>query len=172
MYTVDYTPPLAKIASYAPQLARAVDEILAATGAKRLVLIGHSMGGLVSRAYMDQFGGDKVAHVVTLGTPHLGTWMTRFAIGPNLRDMDENSAWLAGLREREAARSAHPYENFSCLYTHHDNLVAPQSNAVLPGATSIAVSGIGHVSLVLSVDVVAHVTGVLERVPGTGLPAG
>lgn len=163
VYTVDYTPPFAPIATYAPQIARAIDEILLATGAKRLVLIGHSMGGLVSRAYLDQFGGDKVVHVITLGTPHLGTWMTNLAVGPNVRDMAEDGPWLAGLREREAARSAHLYANFTCAYTYHDNLVASQTNAALPSAKYIALSGIGHLSLVLSSGVVRHVLAVLER---------
>ena len=128
------------------------------------MLIGHSMGGLVSRAYLDQFGGDKVAHVITLGAPHLGTWMARFGVGPNVRNMAEDSAWLAELRQREAARSARPYANFTCVYTYHDNLVTPQTNAALPGAETIALSGIGHVSLVLSGGVVSLVLNTLERV--------
>lgn len=163
VYTVDCTPPFAQIASYAPQIARAVDEILGATGAKRTVLIGHSMGGLVSRAYLDQFGTDKVEHVITLGTPHLGTWMTNFAVGPNVRNMSEGSPWLAGLREREIARSSQPYANFTCVYTYHDNLVTPQTNAALRGAEHIPLSGIGHVSLALSSVVINHVLGTLER---------
>ena len=163
VYTLDYTPPLARIASYAPQVARAIDEVLAAAGAGQLVLVGHSMGGLVARAYLDQFGGDKIRHVITLGTPHLGTWMARLALGPNLRDMDLDSVWLEGLREREAARSPRPYANFTCLCTYHDNLVTPQTNAMLPGAESIALSGVGHLSLGLSERVVGKVAGVLER---------
>ncbi|MFS8085963.1 MAG: esterase/lipase family protein, partial [Acidobacteriota bacterium] len=163
VYTVDCTPPFTQIANYAPQLACAVDEILQATGTKRLVLIGHSMGGLISRAYLDQFGADKIAHVITLGTPHLGTWMTRLGVGPNVHDMAEDSPWLAGLRGREAARSAQPYAKFTCIYTYHDNLVTPQNNATLPGAMNIALSGIGHLSLVLSSGVVERVLGALER---------
>jgi triacylglycerol lipase len=164
VYTVDCTPPFTQIANYAPQIARAVDEILEATGAKRLVLIGHSQGGLVSRAYLDQFGADKVVHVITLGTPHLGTWMANFAVGPNVRNMAVDGPWLAGLHEREGARSTQPYANFTCVYTCHDNLVTPQTNAALPGAEQIALSGIGHLSLALSSGVVKHVLGVLERV--------
>ncbi|MEO8137580.1 MAG: alpha/beta fold hydrolase, partial [Betaproteobacteria bacterium] len=140
VFTVDVTPPFSHIANFAPQVARAVDEILAATGSDRLVLIGHSMGGLVARAYLDQSGRDKVAHVITLGSPHHGTWMTRFALGPNLRDMDRDSGWLSALREREARRSPQPYANFTCVYTLHDNLVAPQTSAVLPGAEQIVLS--------------------------------
>ena len=121
------------------------------------------MGGLVCRAYVDRFGANKVAHVITLGTPHQGTWMTKLGISPNVRDMAESSPWLAGLREREAARSAHPYVNFCCIFTYHDNLVTPQTNAVLPGAEMIALSGIGHLSLALSGRVLDNVLNVLAR---------
>jgi pimeloyl-ACP methyl ester carboxylesterase len=163
VFTVDCTPPLTRIANYAPQISRAVDEILGATDAKRLVLIGHSMGGLVARAYLDEFGADKVAHVITLGTPHRGTWMTKLGVSPAVRDMAEDSPWLAGLREREAARAAHPYAQYTCIYTHHDNLVTPQTNALLPGAQAIALSGIGHLSLALSSAVAVQVLRALGR---------
>lgn len=163
VYTVDCTPPFTKVANYARQIARAVDEILEASGADRLVLVGHSMGGLVSRAYLDQFGSGKVAHVITLGTPHLGTWMSHFGVSQNVRDMAEDSRWLDKLREREAGRSDDPYANFTCIYTYHDNLVTPQANAALPGAELIALSGIGHLSLALSGRVVQKVVAVLER---------
>jgi triacylglycerol esterase/lipase EstA (alpha/beta hydrolase family) len=167
VYALDCTPPLARIAGYAPQVARAMDEILAATGARQVVLIGHSMGGLVCRAYIDQFGTGKVAHIITLGTPHGGTWMTQLGLGPGVRNMDVQSGWLAGLREREAAGSATPYANFTCIFTYHDNLVTPQINATLPGANQIALSGIGHVSLVLSNAVLGHVLHVLDHLPVT-----
>ena len=164
VFTVDVTPPFARIDDFAPQAARAVDEILAATGADRVILIGHSMGGLVARAYLDQFGDGKVAHVITLGSPHQGTWMTRFALGPNLRNMDLNSRWLAGLREREAQRAPQPYTGFTCVYTLHDNLVTPQKNATLPGAEVIRLSGVGHLSMALSRPVFERVAAVLARV--------
>ncbi len=164
VFTVDVTPPFARIDAFAPQAARAVDEILAATGADRVILIGHSMGGLVARAYIDQFGEGKVAHVITLGSPHQGTWMTRFALGPNLRNMDLGSRWLNALRQREAGRAPQPYACFTCVYTLHDNLVTPQKNAALPGAAAIRLSGIGHLSMVLSTAVIAHVVAVLDRV--------
>ena len=66
--------------------------------------------------------------------------------------------WLTSLGGLEGKRSATPYEKFTCIFTYHDNLVAPQLNAVLPGSKAIALSGIGHLSLVLSPAVVRHVT--------------
>jgi len=161
-FAMDYTPWFATIDSYVPQVEAAIEEIIAATGASRVVIVAHSMGGLVARAYIARCGHAKVAHVVTLGTPHRGTWMTRFVFTPNVRNMAEDSAWLQGLREREAARGSDPYAAFTCLYTYHDNLVTPQRNATLPGASEIAVAGIGHLSLALSGRILREVEAVLR----------
>ena len=62
----------------------------------------------------------------------------------------------------QAARPAEIRPAFTCLFTYHDNLVTPQTNAVLPGSRPVALSGIGHLSLLLSRDVVGHVTAVLQ----------
>jgi pimeloyl-ACP methyl ester carboxylesterase len=162
-FALDCTPWYAHIDAYPTQLARAIDEVLAATGASQVAIVGHSMGGLIARAYLDGFGDARVARVITLGTPHQGTWMTRFGFTANVRDMAETSAWLASLRERESRRSPEPYAKFTCVFTWHDNLVTPQGNAVLPGAAQVAVSGIGHLSLALSPKVVKLVARDLEN---------
>ena len=69
-------------------VADAVAEILAATGAPEIVLVGHSMGGLAAREYLQNpeywpTGPDGVAHhrvakLVTSGTPHNGS---NFSVG-------------------------------------------------------------------------------------------
>src|SRR5574340_261596 len=65
IYTVNYGPPLADIEHFAEQLGAKIEAICAATGAPRVVLIGHSMGGLVARAYLRRFGGRRVERLVT-----------------------------------------------------------------------------------------------------------
>jgi pimeloyl-ACP methyl ester carboxylesterase len=62
------------------ELARLLDELISAwpTGVEELMLVGHSMGGLVARSachYAEQDGrrwADSVRHVFCLGSPHLG----------------------------------------------------------------------------------------------------
>jgi pimeloyl-ACP methyl ester carboxylesterase len=56
-------------------------------GNKRVVLLAHSMGGLVARSMMQEYvfrdgqrGGDKVLHLITLGTAHHGTPLADAAI--------------------------------------------------------------------------------------------
>jgi pimeloyl-ACP methyl ester carboxylesterase len=162
VYTMDCTPPVSPIARYGDQVRDAVDEIIDATGASQLVLIGHSQGGVTIRAYLDRHGDARVAKVITLGSPHRGTFLARLAIGPNAVDMREGSEWLSGVTSRERERARLPYTRFSCVFTYHDNLVSPQENALLPGAKAIALSGIGHLSLALSPTVLRHVVSELE----------
>ena len=163
VFTVDCTPWYGRIEGFVPQLARAIDEVLAATGAAEVTLIGHSMGGLISRAYLDRFGTSKVNRVITLGSPHQGTWMAQLMFTPNVRDMREGSSFLTALAERESRREPSAHARFTCVLTHHDNLVTPHRNALLPGADRIELSGVGHLSLAFSPRVLAAVVEVLER---------
>jgi pimeloyl-ACP methyl ester carboxylesterase len=58
----------------AQRAAEGIDRIAAATRAKGIDVVGHSMGGLVA-SYLAKHidGGEHVRRVVTLGTPHRGT---------------------------------------------------------------------------------------------------
>ena len=51
-------------------LAARIEEILRATGQEKIVVVAHSMGGLVTRAYMAQVGAKHIARFITLGAPH------------------------------------------------------------------------------------------------------
>ncbi len=69
-------------------LGKMIQEVLNYTGAEKVVLVGHSMGGLCIREYLQRTNssgvhtnwvdpylpdGHKVARVATYGTPHLGS---------------------------------------------------------------------------------------------------
>lgn len=66
--------PVNTIAFRASQLAQQIDEILEETGASKVNLIAHSMGGLDARYLISSLGyGDKVASLTTIATPHQGS---------------------------------------------------------------------------------------------------
>ncbi|HXZ95068.1 MAG TPA: alpha/beta fold hydrolase, partial [Dehalococcoidia bacterium] len=65
------------IATYASRLAKAVDEISELTGNSLCSIVAYSMGGLVARHYIATGGKSRVAKLLTLATPHMGT--LRFA---------------------------------------------------------------------------------------------
>ena len=56
----------------AADLGRLVDQTLRETGAGQVVLIGHSLGGLVARDYMVSGGASRVKALIAIGTPWLG----------------------------------------------------------------------------------------------------
>jgi triacylglycerol esterase/lipase EstA (alpha/beta hydrolase family) len=150
---VDLEPVTADIDHYAGQIASAVRHLLAATGAQQLVIVAHSMGGLAARAYLRTHGDAAVAKLVTLGTPHHGTALASFGIGENARQMRRRSLWLAALDSADMGRR----ERITSIWSHHDNIIAPQDSCRLPGARNIEVGGIGHVALAGDALVLSHV---------------
>jgi pimeloyl-ACP methyl ester carboxylesterase len=54
------------------QLAKTIENIKKITGVKNIILIGHSMGGLASRAYIQNEQSSGVQKLITIDTPHLG----------------------------------------------------------------------------------------------------
>ena len=161
-HAVDLEPVLADIDSYVPQIERAADALCVATGQARIIVIGHSMGGLVARAWIRQSGEAKLARLITLGTPHCGTCLAQFAPGLNSRQMQRGARNGYDGRNRSAAdkpvtcsewlTALHAVQSGSQLslvsiYSHHDNIVAPAESAVVDGAVNLGFAGIGHVAL-------------------------
>ena len=147
-------PAFGRIDDWVPAIEAAVAALTARTGRPPL-LVAHSMGGLAARAWLashaDPAQADaRVRQVVTIGTPHHGTWMARFGHTPNARQMRQGHRWLAELAAREpAARSA----RFTCFYGHADNIVFPASMATLPGADNRHLAGVAHVAMAFRPEV-------------------
>jgi pimeloyl-ACP methyl ester carboxylesterase len=160
VYTLSYGPPLASIEAFAEETAAKVDSIIGATGARSVVLVGHSMGGLVARAYLRRYGGRKARCLVTFGTPHHGSVHSWVAPGACLAQMHPGSAWLAELNRDEGAPL--PVRTLS-LWSWHDSMVAPQTSARLAGAANVELTGIGHNTLLANDEVFSLVAGEIER---------
>ena len=140
VFTCDQ-PAFASLDAMGVRLARRIDEVLAATGAQRLTLVAHSMGGLVCRAYLRRFGGDRVEALVTMGSPHHGTFHAYLANGENGQQMRPGNRWL-----RELNDAVVPVP-FTSIYSVHDTVISPQDSSVMPGADNVCLSAIGHVSM-------------------------
>ncbi|MFC5480873.1 alpha/beta fold hydrolase [Massilia suwonensis] len=163
---IDLEPVGGAIDDYVPLLECAVNDLCAATGAPRVAIVAHSMGGLVARAWMRVHGSARVARIVTLGTPHHGTALANFGPGANAAQMrrsrGEASDWLRALADSEdAARRA----LVTSIFSHHDNIVSPQTSSVLPGARNIALGGVGHVALGCNGRVLDTVMAELDALP-------
>ena len=147
-YGIDLEPPGAAIDDFAPQVHAAVEHLCAATGSTQVIILAHSMGGLVARAYLRRHGSDRIARVITLGTPHHGTVLADLGPGSNAVQMRCGSDWLGTLHTFETADDANLQRNLFCsIYSVHDNIVAPQNSSELPGARNLVFGAIGHVAL-------------------------
>lgn len=141
---VNLEPVFGSIDDYAHTIEQAVVRVTAATG-RPPVLVCHSMGGLVARAWLRTAAADaRVAHVITIGSPHGGTWLGRFSRAVNGRQMVLGGEWLGalGTSEQEDRR-----KSFTCWYSNCDNIVFPASTATLPGADNRFVPGVSHVAM-------------------------
>lgn len=73
-YTVTFSAPELPVIQQGRELAVMIDRIQAITGTETVVLVGHSMGGLAAREYLQSaYYGNDVRACMTVGTPHLGS---------------------------------------------------------------------------------------------------
>ena len=141
---VDLEPVFGSIDDYGRIVREGIDRLRARTGAPRVALVCHSMGGLATRACVRDFGMEGVERVVTIGSPHQGTLNAHRGLGRNAAQMRPGSDWLAAL---EASEGAGLRERLTVILSRHDNVVVPQALQTLPGARTIVFDGIGHVRL-------------------------
>ncbi len=140
-FTIDLEPPVGDIDDYAGQLARRIDEVCETTGSSHVLVIGHSMGGLVARACLQNIAGPgRIAKLITLGSPHHGSGLAYWGVGSHDRQLLPGSPWLQALNRDE---SKAPRAPIISIFTRHDNFVAPQDSSVLAHATNVPLAGIG-----------------------------
>jgi len=143
---LDLEPPRAGIDDFGRLVAAEAGALAARTGCPRITVIAHSMGGLAARAALRHAPDAPIGHVVTIGTPHRGTWHARFGRGVCATQMVPDNPWLAALCAAERPDVA---DRCTCIASHHDNIVCPVGRALLPGAAAtLVVSRVAHMALV------------------------
>ena len=147
---VSLEPVFASIDDYVPQVERAVLRLEATTGLAPII-VAHSMGGLVARAWLRSRASHKrsdgtgeAARLITIGTPHRGTWLARLAMAANARQMRIDSAWMTDLAAREPATL---HDLITSWWSECDQIVYPPPTAVFPGSEARQLRGVGHIAL-------------------------
>lgn len=169
LYALNYSPLTEDISAVADRLGVLIDEVCQQTGYERVHIIGHSMGGLVARYYVQRLGGDRHVHTVcTLGTPHEGTLPARLIPWPVIRQMRPGSPLITELSE--PARGCRT--RFIAIWSDLDQLVLPQRNARIQHpdlrARNVLIRGIGHMSLPVDRRVVNEITRALAHLDHDG----
>jgi len=125
----------AGIPAMAEQLKREVDARFGPR--ERFVLVGFSMGGLISRHYLQELGGAKRCDAFfTISTPHHGTVMANMWYGEGARQMRPGSPWLANLAATENRLGKIPIVSYR---TCADLVIIPSSSSLWDRAENLTI---------------------------------
>lgn len=173
--SLNYSPLTDDIRRVSRRLSLLVDSVCRETGYERVHIIGHSMGGLVARYYVQRMGGDKRVHtLVTLGSPHSGSAYAKLLPHPIARQLRPGGDIVSELSEPAAGCRTRMVAFWSDL----DQIIIPQRNAriVHPDliARNVFIRGVGHMSLPVNGRVVHQICTTLAHLDtdGTTLAAG
>jgi triacylglycerol lipase len=121
----------------ARQIQAQVAAVRAQTGAAKVDIVGFSLGGMVARVYLQELGGAaEVERLVTISSPHQGSWMAYFrwnALGAELRPgstiyqrLNGDLSALSGVR-------------MTSIWTPFDLMILPAWSSLLPGARDVRI---------------------------------
>lgn len=139
----------------AAQLATYVEQVRSRTGAAKVDVVAHSMGGLNSRQYLKFHGGTNyVDDWASLGSPHHGTTWAYGCISTPCVEMRPGSAFLSNLNAGDETPGA---VNYGSWYSPCDELIEPKTSPVLSGAKNTQTACLGHLALITDATVYTQV---------------
>ena len=186
VYTLNLEPLLGGIDSMVPVLGRRIEQVCKQANASQVIIVAHSMGGLVTRRYMVNSMATavptamatttaitlpmphegvnetpmRVKRFITLGSPHHGSEMSGFSIGQCVREMRLASPWLRALEQAEAGMEHPPTLS---IYTLNDDLIYPPESSKLDWAHNIPVAAVGHVSMLFSKPIAERIIAEIRK---------
>ena len=169
VWTMNYHVLTHDVRAAAKRLAATVEAICEQTGYERIHVIGHSMGGIIARYYVQRMGGDARVHtLVTLGSPHGGTRAARLLPRGVLRQLTARSDVIAEL----ATPAPGCRTRFVSFWSDLDALISPKSSARIdhPDLTvrNVFVRGVGHMSLPIDSRVTREIAATLAQLDHQG----
>jgi pimeloyl-ACP methyl ester carboxylesterase len=172
VHAVNYSVLTGDVRAAAEKLHDHVERLRERTGAEKVHVVGHSLGGMIARYYVQRLGGcAAVDTLVTLGAPHggsLAAWLMPTPLAAQLRP---GSAVLAEL----AAPAPGCTTRFLVAWSRMDQMVLPQRNARLVhpdlDAEHLELRDVGHLALPIDPRTVHWVATGLARARTRGAAA-
>ena len=152
VFSLNYSTRHGSITGMIEDLSVKVDEILQQTGAKKVDIVAHSLGGLVARHYMSVGPGrGKVKNLITLGTCHYGTqassFLKAFMSGSLAKDLKFNSHFMQTLNSLKPPRGS----RITSIYAKNDWTAWPLDSCLLNESSvhfkNFEIDSTGHVGL-------------------------
>lgn len=156
----------------AERLADQVEELCAVTGSDTVDVVGHSLGGLVARYYVQRLAGHaRVGTLVSIATPHGGTIAARLPSPlPVIRQLRPGSELLLELSEPAQSCGT----KFVAFAGDSDELVLPTRNALIDHpdllVRNVLVRGAGHLAIAAHTEVIAQICTLFTPAETTGEP--
>jgi triacylglycerol lipase len=169
IWSMNYHVLTTDVRTAAARLAAHVERICDETGYERIHVVGHSLGGVIARYYVQRMDGDARVHtLVTLGSPHAGTSAARLWLGGVGRQLRPGSDIMRELAEPAAACRT----RFVSFWSDLDALMSPKRAARLDHADLVArnvfVRGVGHMSLPIDARVTREIAATLAHLDSDG----
>jgi triacylglycerol lipase len=118
---------------WAEQLARVAESEIPAT--EKFHLVGFSMGGMVSRFFVQRLGGGaRLGRLVTISTPHHGSRVALLLATPGSRQLRPQSDFIRDLNTDVDTLARY---NFTSLWTRFDLMVVPARSSVIAPARCV-----------------------------------
>ncbi len=164
VHAVNYSLFTGDVRDAAHQLRGHVERLRERTGADKVHIVGHSLGGMIARYYVQRMGGSAVVDtLVTLGSPHAGTLTAYLMPTPLARQLRPGSELLAELTEPAPGCRT----RFLVVWSRLDQMIVPQRNARLThpdlDVEQLGLSDVGHLSLPIDPRSVHWVADALAR---------
>jgi len=162
LYFITYRPIFADVRKLADQVADKIDWVAQTTGAPKINVISHSLGGVLTRYVVkNTAAGRKVDKLITLGSPHMGSRVAAFIpAAKNTVQLMYHSPFLKELAEGGMTPGDTAYVS---IYSDFDNFIIPQDSSYLgEKAKNIKVLFHGHTRLLYSRFVIRLIISALE----------
>lgn len=156
VFTINLGNPFSSLTTHAEEVQKMVAEIQKITGRKDIMLVGHSMGGIVASKFALDFATEDtvVTDIVTIGSPLKGTAISKYAgLGKSVKEMHKGSNHTLELSKKILMQSK---IRFFHIASETDMLV-PSWTALFPeneGAKRLSFPNLGHTALLYTKAVI------------------
>lgn len=145
---INLFPNFASAEEQAAKVKLRVEEMKKRLGVDKVNLVVHSFGGLISRYYIQELGGlQSVERLITIATPHHGTYAAYLGPGASADQMQPGSEFLKKLN---ANGFAYPPIKYTSIWTNLDEIVVPPKNSIMPDSNVRYVPWTGHLTVMFS----------------------
>ena len=158
---IDLFPNFAPAEEQAYKVQAKIEEMRTRYGVEQVDLVVHSFGGLISRYYIQELDGlEKVRNLVTVATPHHGTYAAYLGPGASAVQLRPDSDFLNHLN---AQGFAYGSVRYTSIWSNLDEIVLPPKNSIMPESTVHYVPWTGHLTIMFSKRTYGHIRNALAK---------